>query len=226
MTLEFSFSGIRIQESNLTPVDWHLTVNIIAPIKRGKSKEEAEARAGLVYQRLYFWLDANLHNSVMVDVGNEDDLYIANLSSNIAMYCPGNPSDDLIIQLIHSKLSQLADKELVIGEIHLKGNDTSLQYTYDCSEEGYALPQTTEYYTEGVARDTIPWWARNDGFCFEFIKPEGSELTAEELFANIVDPMDNFERVIAEMSAAHVTLVKDKEPAKIVQMEKWQPKKV
>lgn len=224
MTLEFSFCGIRIQESNLTPVDWQLTVNIIAPIKRGKSREETELKAGVVYQKLYFWLDANLHNSIMVDVGSEDDLYIANLSSNIAVYCPGNPSDDLIIQLIHSKLSQLAGTELIIGEIHLKGNDTSLQYTYDCSEEGYALPDTTKYYVEGEARDIVPWWSRNDGFCFEFIKPEGTEISAEELFADIVDPMDNFEKVIAEMTSANVTLAK--EPAKIVQMEKWQPKKV
>jgi hypothetical protein len=224
MTLEFAFTGIRIQESNFTPVDWELTVNLIAPVKKGVNREESEFKASMVYQKLYFWLDANLHNTLMVDVQNEDDFYIANLSSNIAMYCPGNPGDDLIIQLIHSKLSTLADGRLVIGETHLKGSDTSLQYTYDCSEEGYALPaRTSDYYVEGVARDTTPWWSRDDGFCFEFIRPTDN-LTDDSVFDGIVDPMDEFERVLAEINSGTVGIIK--EPAKIVKMEKWNPKKV
>jgi len=223
MTLEFSFSGIRIQESNLTPVDWNLTVNIIAPVKKGRPREESEHKASMMYQRLYFWLDTNLHNSVMVDAENEDDLYLANLTSNIALFCPGNPGDDLLIQLIHYKLSTLAGTELVIGETHLKGNDTSLQYTFDSAGSEYMLPYTIkEYYPEGVARDIVPWWLRDDGFCFEFIKPEGAE--SNEIFDSIIDPMDEFENIIEEISASNITMLK--EPAKIIKMEKWKPKQV
>lgn len=225
MTLSYEFAGIRIQEGFLTPVDWDLSVNLIVTAKKTKTKEDVEYRASVVYQKLYFWLDTNLPSITMVDVESEDDLYLANLSSNIMMYCPGNPSDDLIIRLIHSKLASLAGTDMEIGEIRLKASDTSLQYTYDCQDGNYELPATTtEYYTEGVCRDTQPWWTRNDGFCFEFVRPEESEAPDEEVFAGIVDPMDEFEKAVSEMADTHIGMVR--EPARIVQVEKWKPRKV
>jgi hypothetical protein len=224
MTLEYEFTGIRIQEGFLTPVDWKLTVNLIAPEKKGRTKEESEYNAGVIYQKLYFWLDTNLPHVALIDVNNEDDLYIANLSSNITMYCPANPGDDVVIQLLHSKLTALSGNELMVGEVHLKGSDTSLQYTFDCPDGEYTLPPTTiDYYSEGTARDEIPWWSRDDGFCFEFIRPDDSETSKEEFFKDIVDPMKEFERIISDV-ATHIGMVK--EPAKIVQVEKWKPKTV
>ena len=225
MTLEYNFSGIRIQESSLTPVDWNLTVNLAALEKKGKTREDIEHEVGITYQKIYFWLDANLPSIIMVNACNEDDMYIANLSSNIMMYCPGNPGDELIIRLIHAKITKLAHSTVIVSEICLKGNDTSLGYTFDCSDGNYELPSTTvEYYTEGVTRDTIPWWHRDDGFCFEFVRPADTELSDAELFKNIQDPMIEFNKIIEEMS--DIPIVSIKEPAKIVQVERWKPKTV
>ena len=225
MTLEYDFTGIRIQQGSLTPVDWSLKVDLVATGKKGKPKEDIEYNAGIAYQKIYFWLDTNLPNIVVVDVNNEDDLYISNLSTNIMMYCPDNPSDDLLIQLLHAKITSLAEPNLLVGEIHLKGSDTSLHYTYDSPDTGYMLPGTTaEYYTEGTARDKEPWWFRDDGFCFEFIRPLGNEQTDEELFRDVVDPMVEFYKIMAEVSDMNIGLVR--EPARIVQVEKWHPKKV
>lgn len=225
MTLNFEFAGIRIQEGFLSPVDWKLSVNLIVSAKKDKDKKSIEHRASVVYQKLNFWLDTNLSYIAMVDVESEDDLYIANLSSNIMMYCPGSPTDDLLIRLLHSKLSTLAGKDIEIGEIKLQASDTALCYTYDCLEGEYDLPvRTTEYYTEGTCRDSVPWWNRDDGFCFEFVKPEDTELTDEEIFADITDPMDEFARVVSEMDESLIGMVR--EPARIVQVEKWKPRKV
>lgn len=225
MTLEYDFSGIRVQDSALTPVDWKLSVDLVAIGKKGKSKDTIEYKASVTYQKIYFWLDTNLPNVVVVDVAKEDDLYIANLSSNIMMYCPGNPSDDMLIQLIHSKITSLAHPNLLVGEIRLKGSDTNLQYTYDCADNEITLPLTTEeYYTEGKTRDKEPWWYRDDGFCFEFVMPEDETMSEEEFFKDISDPMDEFYKVVNEMTDAEIGLVK--EPAEIVQVEKWKPKKV
>lgn len=225
MTLEYSFIGIRVQETVLTPVEWKITIDLAAPVQKGKTKEDIEYEAGIAYQKVYFWLDTNLPGIVILDVNNEDDLYLSNISSNITMYCPGNPGDDLIIQLLHSKISALAFPELIVGDIHLKGSDTALQYTYDCPDGDYGLPISTgDYYKECTTRDTIPWWARDDGFCFEFVRPEDSEVSDEELFADIVDPMDEFEKIIIEAADMHISMAR--EPAKIVQVEKWKPKTV
>jgi len=223
MTLEYEFSGVRIQDGFLNPVDWVLSINLVAADKKNKTKEEIEERASFAYQRLYFWLDTNLPGIVVVDVDNSDDLYIANLSSNIMMYCPGIPGDDVIIQLLHSKLSKLANNDLIVGEIKLNSSDSSLQYTFDCVDGDYALPETTaEYYTDGSARDSIPWWFRNDGFCFEFIRPTDVQMNDEELFKDIVDPMDEFERIMNDTETIGIV----REPARIVQVEKWKPRKV
>lgn len=223
MTLNYKFSGIRIQDGYLTPVDWDLSVNLVAMGKKGKTKEEIEHSAGVTYQKLYFWLDTNLHQIITVNVDNEDDLYLANLSSNITMYCPGNPSDDMIIRLLHSKLAILAGSELEVGEIQLRGSDTSLQYTFDCADD-YNLPELTkDYYTEGTTRDETPWWKRHDGFCFEFVKPDDTEISHDELFKDVIDPLDEFNRVLAE-SDTQIGIVK--EPARIVQVEKWKPKTI
>jgi hypothetical protein len=224
MTMNFQFAGTRLQDGYLTPVDWDLSVNLIVSVKKSKLKEDAEYRASITYQKLYFWLEANLQGIVFVDVGSEDDLYIANLSSNITVYCPGNPGDDMIIRLIHAKLSTLAGNDMTVGELKLKGSDTSLQYTYDCPTGEYELPETTDYITIGKCRDAIPWWNRNDGFCFEFVKPEDTEETDEEIFKDIIDPMTEFERTVAEMENTRIGMVK--EPAKIVQVEKWKPRKI
>jgi len=227
MTLEYEFTGIRVQDCFLTPVDWKLTVNLIAPVKRGRSKESQEEKLATIYQKLYFWLDTNLPNIIIVDVTESPDLFMANLAANIMMYCPGSANDDTVIQLLHSKLTSLAGKELVVGEIQLKGSDGTLQYTYDCPEGDYTLPSTTEeYFEKGQTRDKIPWWKRNDGFCFEFIRPTTTKLTDEELFKGIIDPMDEFERVMSEVVEEEPKHEEKKEPAKIVQVEKWIPKKV
>ncbi len=225
MTLDYEFTGIRIQEGYLSPVDWTIKIDLIAPEKKGRTPEESEYNASVAFQKIYFWLDTNLPSITIVDVEKEDDLYIANLSSNIMMYCPGSANDDMIVQLLHSKLTALAGTELLIAQIHMKASDSIINYTFDCDDGKYNLPLlTSEYFIEGSARDKTPWWSRDDGFCFEFIRPADSDITDEELFKDIVDPMDEFERVMAEATETQISMVR--EPARIVQVEKWKPRKV
>ncbi len=161
-----------------------------------------------------------------MDATDEDDLYLASLSANITLYCPGDTSDDNIIQLLHAKLSVLAAASMVVGEMKLKGSDTSATYTFDCLNGEYDLPTSSTEYIDGEVRDNDPWWNRNDGFCFEFIKPEHveGETVSDEIFDDIVDPMVEFERLMQEATESFTGIVR--EPARIVQIEKWKPKTV
>jgi hypothetical protein len=226
MTIDYLFSGIRILEGALVPVDWNISLDLVAIDKKGKlSSEDPEYNATVAYQKIFFWLETNLPNIVVVDVTNNTDLYIANLSSNIMLYSPVPPYDDAIVQLLHSKLSVLVEGNLLIGEMRIKASDMAVQYTFDIGEAGYNLPTTTaEYYVDGKARDELPWWMRDDGFSFEFIRPDNSELTTEELFKDVIDPLTEFYKIINEGDA--VVLGAPKEPARIIQVEKWTPKKV
>lgn len=224
MVLEYSFSGIRLQHGILSPVVWDLSVDLVATGRKNTPTAELEYDASIAFQKVHFWLDTNLPNIIAVNVNDEQDLFIASMSSNVMMHCPDNPTDDLIIQLLHSKMSTLAHPELVVGEMRLTGSDTSLHYTFDV-DGPYSLPQTTaEYYVERETRDKEPWWMRNDGFCFEFERLADSKLSNEELFGDINDPLDDFHRVMSEVVDMHVDMVK--EPAKIVQVEKWKPKTI
>lgn len=226
MSMEYDFSGIRILEGSLIPVDWHISVDLVALDKKGgKSLEESEVNANIAYQKLYFWLETNLPNVVMVDVSNQNDLYIANLSSNIMMYCPEEPFDDIIVRLLHCKLSVLADNNLLVGEIRIKSTDMTVQYSFEPNDLGYNLAETTEeYYTETKTKDVEPWWLRNDGFCFEFVRPDDMSVSDEEFYKDIIDPLTEFSVAIQEMSDKTIGAVR--EPARIVQVEKWKPKKV
>lgn len=221
MTLDFDFTGIRIQEGYLTPVDWSLSVDLFALEKGTQSKDEVESAAAFVFQKIYFWLNTNLQGIVAVDVSSDEDLLLANLSSNITMFCPGNPGDELIIRLLHAKLTSLAGEDLIIGPMRLRASDASLQYNYDCMDGEYDLPRSAdEYYQEYPCQDPAPWWTRDDGFCFEFAKADTPE--AVEIAKNIVDPLDEFYSIIAEYSAHGM----NREPAKIIKIDKWKPKKV
>lgn len=228
MTLEYEFTGMRLQDGCLTPVDWQLKVNLIAPrIASKKSKEEMELASGITYNRMYFWLETNLVNVILVDVTNEDDLYLANLSTNITLFSPGDVNDDLVIQMLHAKLSALAGDTMIVGEMTLKGSDTSVVYTFDSPDKNYELPNAVKEYVGKEARDKEPWWFRDDGFCFEFIKPisaEGEEIVSDNIFDDIIDPMSEFERMIKEATDSYIGIIK--EPARIVQVEKWKPKTV
>ena len=227
MSMEYAFTGIRVLDSALIPVDWKISIDLVAIGKKQKlSIEELEFNATIAYQKLFFWLETNLPNIIAVDVTNEDDLYIANLSANIMMYCPVSPYDDVIVQLIHSKLSALATSDLLVGEIRIKASDMTVQYSFDIDSTGYDLPTTTEeYYIDGNAKDVLPWWMRNDGFSFEFTRPAETDLTDEEIFKDLVDPMTEFYKFIEEASTES-TIGSVREPAPIVQVEKWKPKKV
>lgn len=221
MCMDYDFSGCRIQRGFITPVDWSISIDMAGVGKKTKSKEQIEHLASITYQKIYFWLDTNLPNIVFTDATDETDLYISNLCSNIMMYCPGNPSDDLIARLLHSKISVLADPDIVIGEIRIKGSDTSLRYNYTADELGYELPETTEeYFSHAKCKNEIPWWRRNDGFCFEFIEVAEGE---KDPYEDIVDPLTEFHKII-ENSAEDISAIR--EPAKILQVEKWKPKKV
>jgi hypothetical protein len=223
MTLNYAFTGIRIVESQLIPVDWELSIRLYTLEKKLRSYEEHQQKAGIAYQKLYFWLDTNLPNIVILNVNNNEDLCLANLSSNIMMYAPAYPGDDVIIQMLHAKATSLVGNDLVVGEMTLKSSDSILSYTFDCHDKLYALPTNAEeYYSEHKLRHKTAWWHRDDGFCFEFICPDDHEGSVEELFKDVGDPMDEFRRLVEDTEGTNLGI--PKEPAKIVQIEKWKPK--
>jgi hypothetical protein len=224
MTLMYNFAGTRIFNSTLIPVNWELKIKLVALGKKNMPPEKQEELANTAYKRIYFWLDTNLPNIIMVNSENDDDMLIANIASNMMMYIPGEPSDDLIIQLLHAKLNSIANDNMYIGEIELKGSDTTAAFSFECSDKEYDLPHTISEYVNGTSYFEIPWWFRNDGHCYEFIKNSDENFTFEELYGKITDPMEEFDKAVSNIDLYLEPI--EKEPAKIIKIEKWVPRKV
>lgn len=223
MTMEFDFAGIRIIEKELSPVQWKLNVKIAPSQKKRVSDEILARNTESAYQRIYFWMETNLPNIIVVGSENITGLAIAHATDNAMMLCPAEPFDELLIELLHSKFTALASGNLVIGEITLRSSDTTATYSFDCPDGLYALPMTVTEYVPALSLHRLPWWARNDGFCYEFLKPaDSASVTNEEYFGKIEDPMSQFESAMDELLEDYP----GNRQAEIIQVEKWKPQKI
>lgn len=223
MTLNYKFQGIRILDDALIPTSWTLRANLVAA-GYGKDRETldlVQESGSIAYQKAYFWIDLMLPGIILTNVRNKFGLTIATSSSNTMMYCPSDPTDDLIIQLIHAKLTAITNQSLHIGEITLEGTDSSASYTFSLPKTGYTLPETVKEYVDLPSLHRKPWWHRDDGFCFEFLKQRSNKEKIADIYGDVCDPLKEFEEALMVTSTGV-----GREPAEIIQVERWKPKKV
>lgn len=226
MTMVHEFPGIRIIDGVLNPTKWNLEIDLVAiDLATTQAKfDEMQMNGSIAYQKVLFWLDTCLPGCVFVGSNNPTGMEMAMMCDNMLMHCPDEPTDDLIVALLHSKITAISNGHLHIGQIRLVSTDTSAKYTYNVPAEGYGLPKKVKDYIDLPSLYRKPWWERNDGFSFEFLKPKGCKDKLVDLYQAIQDPLDSFEE---SMSAIEFTFDPEpKEPAEIIQVEKWQPRTV
>ena len=223
MSLKFQFSGIRALNEILYSTRWDLEVNLVAvDYNKSKSSEEMQAKGNVAFQKIYFWLETVLPGVILINVNNPVSMSIANAVDNLMLYSPDEPTDDLFVQLLHAKLSAIAGDFLHIGEIKLNASDTTTTYTFNVDSVGYQLPSKVRDYVELPSLYTLPWWHRNDGFSFEFLKRKGMKGKLVELYKDLQDPLREFEDLLLDDVLSTIP----NEPAEIIQMEKWKPRQV
>lgn len=204
-TLNFKFSGIRLHNKLLAPVDWDLSIDLVVPNKNsGPSVDNT-----LVFRKIYFWLEVNLHNILMVNVTHKEDFILSNEIDNLKLHCPDTTGDDLIVQLLCAKISALAAPHLTVGEIRLSASDSFLSYTFAQDTLSVLPTLASDYCPYDHIADSIPWWNRDDGFTCDYPYNALSQLT---------DPLDEFDQAIGK---AH-----NGEIANIIHIDKWVPKTV
>ena len=225
MTMKFDFPGVRVIGNMLCPVNWKMEIELVAldTSATGVTEDDLQMNGSIAYQKVFFWLETCLHMCVFVDTINDNGMAIATASGNVIMHCPDEPSDDMLIKLIHAKLSAIAAGHLYIGKIRLESSDTSAMYTYSMPESGYGLPCKVKDYIDLASFYRKPWWERDDGWCFELLRPKGCKETLQELYGEVRDPLEEFnDSVSFTLEEIHAP----KEPAEIIQVEKWQPRTV
>lgn len=223
MTITFKFPSVRVIHSVLEPVVFNLDLNLtsLADISKPKEFTEIQAEGNIAFQKLYFWLESVLPGVVMVDATDKAGFGFSALVGNIIMHCPGEPIDELLVRMLHSKISAIVGSKLIIGEITLGADESGTSYTFVPDGYGYHLPETVRSYLDLPSLNKKPWWCRKDGFCFEFVKGKDIKEKLEVLYAGIPDPLEEYEANLREALSG-----KSQASAPIIEHDTWKPKKL
>lgn len=223
MTITFKFSCVRVIQSVLDPVLFNLNLNLtsLADISKPETFSGIQIEGNIAYQKLYFWLESVLPGVVMVDATDKVGFGFSALVGNIIMHCPGEPVDELLVRMLHSKISAIVNSKLIIGEIILSADESGTSYTFVPDEHGYNLPDTVRAYLDLPSLNKKPWWCRKDGFCFEFVKGKDVKEKLEVLYSDIPDPLEEYEINIREALSG-----KTHAPAPIIEHDTWKPRKL
>ena len=217
MTLKYEFNGNRLINRSLLPVKWVMTAQLTAVQYDEKFDVE---KANLAYNKLLYWLDYATSDVVCLEGGDEIALDIALSIDNTMMFYPSEPDDGTMAEMLHAKMSAILKDDLYVGDVTVSGEDSLASYTFSLQKGGYTLPKKTDAYMEVEVAHDIPWWFRSDGYVSEFFMAEG--IDEAELLVQIAenDPLMYFDELIKEQKK------KEKGPAKIIEVDKWHPRKV
>lgn len=224
MTLNYSFAGAKMFGQFLQPAMWDLEIEMVVLVNDKDPEQDTDEFGDVVFNKLLFWLETTMPNIIVSDINNQEGISIITAIDNSMMYTPGEPSDALIVRLLHSKISAILSSHLALGRIKLKSTDQMVSYVFELdSTNGYSLPSLPDYCPADVTHD-IPWWARPDGFCFEFILPEDEDERKEAIavYEKIEDPLAQFDEYHANLDEE---MQGGNKPAEIIEVP-WNPKKI
>lgn len=219
MNIVHKFAGIRSDGGYLQSTNWELKLQLVG----NALIENHMERNQMAFNKILFWLESTLNNVIVFDPSDENSSVIAGMSENIFLLTPELPSDDVLIRVLHSKLTAIANNEVVIGEMTLETEGMPVSYTFN-NHDGYDLPETVkDYIPDMVSLFKEPWWDRNDGYSFEFLKKRGDKRKIADIYNDIIDPLSEFEESVANYT--ELTMTPHTE-AEIIKPNKWNPKKV
>ena len=176
------FSAVRIYGATMYPARFSLKVSLTPAHhdKRTPAVIEEKSEEGL--QRLTFWKDTILENCMMMDINSELLGSFVGAVDNNVMFCPGGPTDHLLVELLHSKICAILKGYFDIHAITLSSTDTHHIETSFRNNDGYVLPGI-EYFPE-EALHGAPWWERDTIEVCEFVK---GAIVEEELYNHFSD---------------------------------------
>lgn len=217
MTYEYSFEGVRYIENRLQPVNWKLSINMSGPELEDKKEEEQSKKTSIMYQKILFWLDTVLNDCIVSSITSVNSI---GAFHNTKVVLPDEePTDDIFLQTLHSKLSVISGDDMIIGQLSLYSTDSNVTYHYNHGGS-YGLPSQSNFIGDDALHD-VPWWERNDCDTFDVNSDHESK-----------DDILKSSRILSDFEK-HLTreFSEDEEdfenPAEIITIEQWQkPRKV
>ena len=180
--LPFEFDAIRVYGTALTPSTFEIKISASPSKYDTRAQHEIEEKSHEGMQRLTFWWQNIMADIIIGDIESDTFATLVGATENSAMFCPGTPTDHLLVELLHSKITALMDGFFDIHTLSLKSKDTMYIETSFRNIDGYRLPDIS-YYPEETIHDK-PWWQRDTIEVCEFAK---GTVIEDELFNHFSD---------------------------------------
>lgn len=173
MTLDYEFFGIRYIKDKLCPTKWKLSLNLAGTISEGDDIPTAKKKLLVSYQRMLYFLEVYIEDPVFINAYDEKSVELfGDITENTVVYCPGEPSDDMIAELLHCKLTALSKGDMAFGHIVLKAADCPASTSFISIDGKYSLPNQEDFMGEESVYD-LPWWNRYDCDTYDFVVFDG-----------------------------------------------------
>lgn len=184
---QFNFVGIKVLENMLIPVEWNLELYMIGD-------ETKIERTNIVFQKIIFWVETLLNGILAINSNDEFSLFLSDEAINPVMGFPGDPTEDIMLQMIFEKLKVLSEGCLLFEQIRLYSSDSDMTYTYRPeSNDKTTLPDIS--YLESVeTTNKEPWWKRPTSEINDFNSSEETDASVQDMTDISEDILITFEK--------------------------------
>ena len=182
--LALDFKAIRVIDNRMIPTHWKLQAEVLYEDDGEEEDPQGDLEIKIAIAKIKYWLEHILSDSLLIDGDNEwaynsffDEDGKCTTGNTIVML-PSSPSDDLIAELIHSKMNAFGGDNLEFGIIELSSDDkTGLSYMFTGNGENN-LPEMKDWVGEHTYFDK-PWWARDDASTIDLVPGPDADLSVK-----------------------------------------------
>jgi hypothetical protein len=194
LVINHTFAGVRVFDYTITPVKFKLQIHCGVPDKDSQGSHTTQERASVSFQVLKLWLHNMLDEVTICNPTRDIGDFLLDMSESKIMTTPGEPDDNVLARLLHSKVSVIAKGNLEIVKLILISSDTHNTERH-WTGTNYLLPGV-EYMEEPTLHKT-PWWTRNSIDISDLHK---ESFTAEEIsqLLNDDDMLCEYENTLLE----------------------------
>ena len=160
VVLKHTFTAVRVFDYSLSPVTFALQIHCCIPGGVSPTVHSTQDKAAVSFQVLKLWMQNMLEEVTLVNPLSEVGEFLLGVSENKTMTIPGEPDDNILVQVLYSKISAITKGHLDIIKVVLSSTDTddTEQHLIITKDFKNSLPDIS--YMEDDVVHATPWWDR------------------------------------------------------------------
>jgi len=177
ISLDLKVSVIRVSETYLFPS--------ILNIKTFLSPTEkcTERSINNIITKIHYYFDNIIDNSIIFNIENDYAKAMfffedgKTKTSNMYVFTPGEPDDELLAKLFAAKLNALGEGDVEFNSCEINSNNEGgLKFEHVGLDFENSLPTMKEWMEEDNLLFDQPWWMRDDASCLDTPIYKGSKI--------------------------------------------------